>query len=52
MKKIIEQAEQGKFKFLSLKRFTYSSLVYSLFRAIMYVVTSIGVIYLVECFNV
>ncbi len=34
-----------------LKRFTYSSLVYSLSRAIMYVVTSIGVIYLVECFN-
>lgn len=34
-----------------LKRFTYSSLVYSLSRAIMYVATSIGVIYLVKYFN-
>lgn len=34
-----------------LKRFTYSSLIYSLSRAIMYVITSIGVLYLIKLFG-
>jgi MHS family proline/betaine transporter-like MFS transporter len=34
-----------------LKRFTYSSLIYSLSRAIMYVVTSVGILYLAKHFS-
>ena len=33
------------------KRFTYSSLLYSLSRAVMYLVTSVGLVYLVNYFN-
>ena len=34
-----------------LKRFTYSSLLYSLSRAIMYLITSVGLVYLINYFN-
>lgn len=34
-----------------LKRFTYSSLIYSISRAIMYILTSVGIVYLVKQFN-
>ena len=34
-----------------LKRFTYSSLLYSLSRAVMYSVTSIGLVYIIKYFN-
>ncbi len=34
-----------------LKRFTYSSLIYSLSRAVMYVITSVGILYLIKLFG-
>ena len=34
-----------------LKRFTYSSLLYSLSRAVMYSVTSVGLVYIIKYFN-
>lgn len=33
------------------KRFTYSSVIYALSRAMMYIVTSFGIIYLTKCFG-